>query len=954
MTEENQTAGVYSCKTEEAVKKYWTENGVPEKVRTKNADKYYYFIDGPPYASGHIHLGTAMNRVLKDIIIRYRRMNGYNVLDIPGFDTHGVPIEIKVQKKHNLRSKEDIEKFGINNFLKECRQFATEHIADMSKDIEDLGQWMDWKHPYRTLDNSYIESAWWTFKKAVDKGLLYHGKYPVHVCPTCETSVSFNEIEHQDLKDTSVYVTMRLIEDKDTYFVIWTTTPWTLPSNLAIMVHPDYEYVELLNDGKKYIVAKELSQKLIEEFGWSNCSFGKTYKGKDLEGKKYEPLLSEWLNVPKGLLDSCYKIVLSARFVNLEDGTGLVHCAPGHGREDYQVGKENNLPIFCPVTIEGTYDDSILVHKGKKVKQLDHEIIDYLDSKGVLLAKKSLTHSYPICWRCLSPLLQVSLPQWFLKIESMKERLKEINNNEVSWYPSWAKERFDNWLDSISDWPISRSRYWGTPVPIWKCDKCDSIKVIGSMKELQELSPEIKLDDYHKPFIDNVHFTCKCGGRYSRISDVFDVWFDSGVASWASLKYPQDKKLFDKYWPPDVNIEGSDQIRGWWNSQLICSAICFDRAPFKFVALHGMVLDIQKKKLSKSLGNDKPLEEWFSLYSRDFIRYYFARDYQGMDLVMDEKRFKDVKRFFNLLENLFNFLSLSDDNLEFTLNLGHVNNLSTEDKWLLSRFSTLLLDTHTNYEACEFARVMQDLEKFVLEDLSRVYVKLSRKKESNAVLSYVISSILLLLSPVAPHFTEHMYLRFKKRPSESIHLLEMPSASKELINKALDERFSLAMTVVQTVLALREEISKRLRWVLPKLVVQLKEVDKLEGMEEIISGMANIKSVVYQSSPAKGNFASKEVNSDVVVHLDLDISSELKEEWEVSELTRMLQAERKKLNFNPSQVKEIKIACDSKEFLDKNKDRIESATNTKLILHSMDDLKGTRSKLVEREVIFSF
>jgi isoleucyl-tRNA synthetase len=615
---------------EEKILKFWKDKKIFDKLRKKNAKgKNFYFMDGPPYATGHIHMGTALNKILKDISMRAQRLQGKNVFDRAGYDTHGVPIEFQVEKEIGSKSKKDIEKFGVKKFIDKCKKFATQYIDVMNSEFENLGVWMDFKNPYLTLNNSYVEKIWETFKYADKKGLLYLGKYPIHICPRCETAVAFNEIIYTQLEDTSVFVKFPLKNKKNTYLIIWTTTPWTLPGNTGVMVNPGFDYQEIeLSNKERWIMAKELVPKIMAELE-KGYTAKKTYKGKEMNDWEYDNPLEKHLNIK---LKKPRRIVLSSRYVNLEEGTGLVHTAPGHGKEDYEVGKKTGLESISPVEMSGLLTKEAGKYKGKKARVVDEEIIRDLEEGGSLVYKKKYTHDYPLCWRCKDPLLMVSLPQWFLRISKIHSKLLK-ENQKTNWIPNYMKLRMKAWLEGISDWPVSRERYWGTPLPIWTCDKCDERIVIGSIKELEKLSGK-KIKEVHKPEIDEIKIKCKkCKGMMNRVNGVLDVWFDSGVSSWAALETDSNIK---KFWPANLNIEGKDQFRGWWNSQLILSQIRFDKKPFENIVVHGMVLDIGKRKMSKSLGNIISPQEVIEKYSRDYLRYYFAKISKGEDFAFDE------------------------------------------------------------------------------------------------------------------------------------------------------------------------------------------------------------------------------------------------------------------------------------------------------------------------------
>lgn len=446
---------------EEKVLEFWKRENVYEKVKEMLRGKpKYFFLDGPPYASGFPHIGTVFNKILKDCYLRFLRMRGFDVWDQPGYDCHGLPIEHKVEQKLGFKSKKDVEAFGVVRFIEECRKFAMQHVEIMSKEFSNVGVWMDWKNPYLTLSNDYIECAWFTFKKAFEKGLLYKGKYPVHLCPRCQTIVAYNEIEYTKVSDPSIYVKFKLVGEDNKYLLIWTTTPWTLPANVAVMAHPEFEYAEVKVGSEILIIAKELVPKVMKEAGIEGYEILKVVSGRELNGLKYEHPLKGLIPFHESIdEEKAWKVVLSEEYVTLEEGTGLVHCAPGHGKEDYEVGLKYDLPAPSPVRMDGRFDDTCGKFAGIFVKDADDLIIDELENRGLLFHKGRITHDYPLCWRCDSPLLLILVPQWFFRVTQIREKLLE-ENEKIEWIPGWAGKRFKNWLENLGDWPISRQRYW--------------------------------------------------------------------------------------------------------------------------------------------------------------------------------------------------------------------------------------------------------------------------------------------------------------------------------------------------------------------------------------------------------------------------------------------------------------------------------------------------------------
>ncbi len=800
-------------------------------------------------------------------------MKGYDVWRQPGWDMHGLPIEVKVEQELNFSSKKDIEKYGIEKFVNKCREFALRNLKIMEKQFKRLGVWMDWDKPYMTIKRDWIESEWWTFKKAWERGLIGTDLRVVHWCPRCETALAEHEIEYKVLEDPSIYVKFPLENRENEFIVIWTTTPWTLPANVAVLVHPDFEYakVEVKFNGKKEIwyMAHARVKEVMSEVGISDYKVVETLKGKQLEGWRYLHILREEYPRQKEFREKYERAhtVVTGEFVTLEEGTGCVHIAPGHGEEDFEIGNRYNLPVYCPVDKSGKYYEG--EWKGWFVREANNQIIERLKSKGFLVYSGKISHKYPTCWRCKSPLIFRATQQWFLKVSLIKKEIIEKNHKHVTWLPSWVKKRYEDGVKNVGDWVISRQRYWNTPIPLWVCKKCGHKEVIGSFKELKEKAiGEIPDDlDLHRPWIDRVKLRCsKCGGEMERVPDVLDVWFDSAIASWASLGYPMKKELFEKLWPADLIIEGQDQVLKWFYAQQVLSIVAFDKPPYKKVAMHGFVLDAAGSKMSKSLGNIVMPEDVIAKHGADSLRMYLlSTTLPWEDIRFKWKEVEEIRSALDILWNVFYMVSVYMELDRFSLNGLNKEYITAhmlpEDKWLLSRVNSLIKIVESSINTFQLAKGVRALVQFIVEDLSRWYGKLVRKrfwieKEDPAKLAAyftvykVFHKLLAVLALYAPFIAEEIYQRLirplDKSAPESVHLLDWPEI--DFIDEELEKEMNVVRDIVTAIAAARNLAKIKLRWPVKRVIIETEDAfvrKAVNDLMRIVIELANTKQIEF-------------------------------------------------------------------------------------------------------------
>ncbi|AHC51005.1 isoleucyl-tRNA synthase [Sulfolobus acidocaldarius SUSAZ] len=854
-------------KFEEEVLKYWDDNKIYKKLKEINEKnhKKFLFIDGPPYPSSPIpHIGTVWNKTIKDCILRYERLMGYSVKDQPGYDTHGLPIEVETEKRLGIKSKaEIIEKIGVDNFISKCKEFAINNSKSLTQNFRNLGIFMDWENPYFTFNNDYISNSWAVIKKAYERGLLYKGVHVLHWCSRCETTLADYEVsEYRDLEDPSIYVKFRVKGEPNRYLVIWTTTPWTLPANVFVMVNKDFEYADVRVGDEILVIAKDRVKELMKEARIKEYKILRVYKGEELIGLEYEHPLADIVNA-QSKINNHHKVLDGGEAVTLQEGTGLVHSAPGHGDIDFEIGKKYDMPVVMLVNDKGEFTQDSGKYAGKYVRSASEEIISDLKQRNALVYASKIVHRYPVCWRCKTPLILRAIEQWFIAVSKLKDNLMgEIDR--VRWIPDWGKTRIGNMVKEVRDWVISRQRFWGIPLPIWVCSNCENIIVVGGVDELNKISINQVPQDLHRPWIDSVVVRCeKCGGEARRISDVADVWFDSGVAFFASLGKDWRKK-WSELGPVDLVLEGHDQLRGWFFSLLRTGVILMDRAPYEAVLVHGFMLDEQGKEMHKSSGNYVEPSQVVSKYGRDTLRLWLLRNTTWEDAKFSWKSLDMTRRDLNIIWNVYVFANtyMSLDEFKYSkYSYQDIKDyLKLEDIWLLSRYYRMLKEVTEAMKEYKVHELANKVTTFIIDDISRFYLRVTRKRAWNEandpdkiamyyVLYHVLKGSLILLSTVIPFAAEKIYLDFVQERLESISMEKIPEIKEEFINEEIEEAFEIAKEIIDAGLNARAKAGIKLRWPLKEVYVFLvsdKDRRSIEKITDVLSSLLNSKSIIIE------------------------------------------------------------------------------------------------------------
>ncbi|MCI5884730.1 MAG: isoleucine--tRNA ligase [Clostridiales bacterium] len=845
----------------EQVKRWKEEDLLGKCVSTREGMPAFNFYEGPPTANGKPGIHHVMARTLKDSVNRYKTMQGFQVHRKAGWDTHGLPVEIEVEKQLGFEGKENIEKYGIREFNEKCRESVFTYL-DMWENMSDRMAYMcDMDNPYITLDNNYIETGWWIIKEFFKAGMIYEGHKILPYCPRCGTGLASHEVAqgYKDVKVNTITAKFKR-KDADEYFLAWTTTPWTLASNTVLTVGPDIDYIKARmtegdEEGNVFYVGKVLADKVL---GAGKYEVLDEMKGRDLEYIEYEQLMPFVKADKKAFFITCMD------YVTVEDGTGIVHTAPAFGEDDYQCGRKYNLPVLQPVDDRGCYTET--PWKGRFVMEegLDVDIIKWLAGENKIFAKAKLEHNYPHCWRCGTPLVYYAKPSWYIEMSRLKDELVEANS-KVNWYPDYVGEkRFGNWIADVKDWAISRNRYWGTPIPVWRCE-CGELDCIGSRKELAERAIE-DIDEsieLHRPYVDDVHIRCpKCGKTMTRIPEVMDCWFDSGAMPFAQQHYPfENSDIFDeKLFPADFICEGIDQTRGWFYSLMAISVFIKGQAPYRNVLVNDLILDKDGKKMSKHVGNTVNPFEMLDKYGADATRWYLLQTSPAWSPTkFDEDGLIEVSsKFFGTLRNVYNFFVLysNQDNIDINRAFVDYKKRPELDRWILSKYNRLIDEVTEEMNRYDHMKATRKISEFVVEDLSNWYIRRARrrfwaeemtedKKSVYATTHEILVGVSQLMAPFAPFISEEIYANLNN--GESVHLSFFPKSDADLIDDKVEERMDLVRTMVALGRGIREKERIKVRQPLGEILVDGKYESLIEDLVPLIMEELNVKNVVFEN-----------------------------------------------------------------------------------------------------------
>lgn len=874
-------------KIEEEVLEFWEKENIFKKSIERRKDSpVFTFFDGPPFASGSPHYGHVLASSIKDTVLRYKTMRGYKVPRRLGWDCHGLPVENLIEKQLNISTKKEIEEMGILRFNEACRNNVFNCVDEWKSTLRRVGRWADYGNDYATMNNDYIESVWWVLRTLWDENLIYKDHRVTPYCCRCGTPVSNFEVNlgYEEVENPSIFVRFKIEKGrfKGASLLAWTTTPWTLVSNVALVVNPEVTYVLAEEEGEKLILAKDRvsvlsGPKIIEEM-----------KGKELEGTDYEPPFNYITKeAPKGV-ENAFK-VYSGDFVGTQEGTGVVHTAVMYGEDDFEIGKKKGLPFFHAVDETGRF--SLGKWKGKGVKETEEEIMDELEKKNVLKKKERITHSYPFCWRCDTPLLYYALQTWYVRVTRIKDKMLE-NNEKIFWRPDHIKRgRFGKWLEGARDWAFSRNRFWGAPIPIWECEECENVRCVGSKKELGK-----ELKDLHRPYIDEIIFECeKCGGKMKRVEEVFDCWFESGSMPYAQWHYPfENKDYVEKTFPADFIAEGVDQTRGWFYTlHVLATALTKsgtglgrDKPAFRNAVVNGFIFDDKGKKLSKKLGNYPDMGDIFSRYGADSLRFFLLSSTPiGEDYRFSEEKVKEV--YTRVISTFYHSFSFFETYCKKEEKKGKPS--SFLNKWIVARVNEANENVVERMEEYDLTRASREIDAFI-NDLSNWYIRRSRDvikdgdRESLAILRSVLLSLSKMIAPFTPFISEYAYRRLAENLS-SVHLEDFPCPDKKLIDKNILIDMKKAREISSLGLKSRADAGIKVRQPLSLLKISSSRFPSIKNKEEVMNLVkeeVNVKEVRFD----------KDLKEEV--ELDTNISPELKEEGMIREITRMVQNLRKK------------------------------------------------------------